>query len=126
MDSIRSDSAVGRVAVSDELLGRCVAESVLDTEGVVCMADNIQNGISINLPGLDHTMQNSVLINRRDDRTDIDVYVICAYGTSIPTLAWSLQNKVRKDVKAITGLDVHNVNIHVQGVRIKEKDNEQT
>jgi uncharacterized alkaline shock family protein YloU len=51
----------------------------------------------------------------------IDLYIIIEYGCRIPDVAWNIQEKVKKSVETMTGLQVVEVNIHVQGVNI-EKD----
>ncbi len=38
------------------------------------------------------------------------------YGTRIPDVAFEIQNRVKKAVEAMTGLNVIEVNVHVQGV----------
>lgn len=52
-----------------------------------------------------------------EKETKIDVNIIVEYGSRIPDVAFEIQNKVRKSVKEMTGLDVLEVNVHVQGVR---------
>jgi len=52
----------------------------------------------------------------------IDLYIIVEYGCRIPDVSWDIQEKVKNAVETMTGLDVIEINIHVQGVNI-EKEN---
>ena len=54
----------------------------------------------------------------------IDVNIIVEYGSRIPDVAFEIQNRVKKAVESMTGLNVEEVNVHVQGVntdRAKEE-----
>ena len=51
----------------------------------------------------------------------IDLYIIVEYGCKIPDVSWDIQEKVKKAVETMTGLDVIEVNIHVQGVNIEKE-----
>jgi uncharacterized alkaline shock family protein YloU len=52
----------------------------------------------------------------------IDVYIIIEYGTRIKSVAASVANTVRFQVEKALGMPVHEVNIHVQGLRISDLD----
>ncbi len=50
----------------------------------------------------------------------IDVNIIVEYGIRIPDIAFEIQNRVKKAVESMTGLEVLEVNVHVQGVNLPE------
>ena len=43
----------------------------------------------------------------------ITVYLDVLYGHVMPEVAWSVQERVKKDVERFTGLNVDAVNVHV-------------
>ena len=53
----------------------------------------------------------------------IDVNIIVEYGVRIPDVAFEIQNRVKKAVESMTGLEVLEVNVHVQGVNLPEENN---
>ena len=57
-----------------------------------------------------------------DKETKIDVNIIVEYGIRIPDVAFEIQNRVKKAVEQMTGLNVAEVNVHVQGVNTDSKD----
>jgi uncharacterized alkaline shock family protein YloU len=60
---------------------------------------------------------------RYDGETvDIDIYIIVEYGTRIKSVAASVANTVRYQVEKAIGLPIHNINVHVQGLRISDVD----
>ena len=49
------------------------------------------------------------------------------FGTRIPEVAFEIQTRVKKSVEAMTGLEVREVNVHVQGINMDvEKPKEDT
>lgn len=57
-----------------------------------------------------------------DEKTaKIDVNIIVEYGARIPEVAFEIQSRVKKSVEAMTGLNVLEVNVHVNGVQKPSK-----
>ena len=48
----------------------------------------------------------------------IDLYVILQYGVSLPAVASNCKSNVKYRVEEFTGVNVNNVNIHVEGIRV--------
>ena len=46
--------------------------------------------------------------------------VVVKFGFAIPDVAFKVQENVKNAVETMTGLDVSQVNIHVQGVSFKK------
>ncbi|MDK2934502.1 MAG: hypothetical protein PWP27_2312 [Clostridiales bacterium] len=67
-----------------------------------------------------------VKVDIKDKDATIDLYIIVEYGCKIPEVAWEIQEKVKKSVETMTGLDVEKVNIHIQGVNIEKEPKKET
>ena len=46
----------------------------------------------------------------------VDLYVIMEYGVRLPDIAIQVQENVKHAIESMTGLEVVEVNVHVQGV----------
>jgi uncharacterized alkaline shock family protein YloU len=55
----------------------------------------------------------------------IDLFLIVDYGVKIPDVAWQIQENVKKAVETMTGLNVVEVNINVQGVDMGREPKEE-
>ena len=55
-----------------------------------------------------------------DGHVVIDLYVIIEYGTRISEVAHGIKNRVKYIVERDTGLQVDQVNVHVQGLRVSQ------
>ena len=46
----------------------------------------------------------------------VDLHIIVNYGVRIPEVAWKVQQNVKQAIESMTGREVVEVNVHVQGV----------
>ena len=80
-------------------------------------------GISEVLSGKKN-LSKGIKVDINEKEAKIDVNIIVEYGIRIPDVAFEIQNRVKKAVETMTGLKVLSVNVHVQGVSMREeKDN---
>ncbi|MDM8535086.1 Asp23/Gls24 family envelope stress response protein, partial [Clostridiaceae bacterium HSG29] len=54
-----------------------------------------------------------------DDGIIIDLYVIIQFGTKISVVAENIISQVKFNVEKQTGLNVHKVNLNIEGVKTK-------
>ena len=111
--NVTEDSSV---VISDEVVSIIAGIAVSEVPGVVDTAGGFAGGISEVLSGK-KKLSKGIKVEVGEKETKIDVNIIVEYGMRIPDVAFEIQNKVKKSVKEMTGLDVLAVNVHVQGVR---------
>ena len=56
------------------------------------------------------------------ENIDIDIFVIIEFGTRINSVADSVANTVKFQVETALGMTVHEVNVHVAGLRVSSPD----
>ena len=54
----------------------------------------------------------------------VDLYVILEYGAKVPEVAYKIQENVKRAIESMTGLEVVEVNVHVQGVSFGPEEGE--
>lgn len=59
-----------------------------------------------------------IKVDIKDNKCKIDANIIVDFGTRIPEVAFEIQTRVKKSVEAMTGLEVREVNVHVQGINM--------
>ncbi len=111
--NVTSDSSV---VISEEVVSVIAGIAVSEVPGVVDTAGGFAGGISEVLSGK-KKLSKGIKVEVGEKETKIDVNIIVEYGTRIPDVAFEIQSKVKKSVKEMTGLDVLEVNVHVQGVK---------
>ena len=108
------------IKISNDVVAVIAGKAVSEAPGVYAMAGGFAGGISEVLSGKKN-LSKGIKVEVGEKETRIDVNIIVEYGTRIPDVAFEIQNRVKKAVEAMTGLNVSSVNIHIQGINIAEK-----
>ncbi|MBO5004346.1 MAG: Asp23/Gls24 family envelope stress response protein [Clostridia bacterium] len=103
------------IKIADDVVAVIAGVAVSEVQGVYEMSGGFAGGISEVLSGKKN-LAKGIKVEINDKTTKIDVNIIVEYGTRIPDVAFEIQNKVKKAVETMTGLNVVEVNVHVQGV----------
>jgi uncharacterized alkaline shock family protein YloU len=110
---------IGAVKISDEVVAIIAGIAATEVQGVAGMSGGIAGGIAEMLGR--KNLSKGVKVEVGEKEAAIDLYLIVEYGCRIPDVAWDIQERVKNFVETMTGLNVIEVNIHVQGVNM-EKD----
>lgn len=116
------------IKISDDVVAVIAGVAVSEVNGVAGMAGGFAGGISEVLSGKKN-LAKGIKVDVADNDAKIDVNIIVEYGSRIPDVAFEIQNRVKKSVESMTGLNVEEVNVHVQGVNTdisKEEKTEET
>lgn len=103
------------IKIADDVVAVIAGVAVSEVQGVYEMSGGFAGGISEVLSGKKN-LAKGIKVEINEKTTKIDVNIIVEYGTRIPDVAFEIQNKVKKAVETMTGLNVVEVNVHVQGV----------
>ena len=118
------DTENNGVKISNDVVAVIAGVAVSEVSGVASMQSGFAGGISEVLSGKKNRSK-GIKVEVEENTAKIDVNIIVEYGTRIPDVAFEIQNRVKKAVESMTGLNVEEVNVHVQGVNTKSLDNEE-
>ena len=104
----------GQIKISNEVVSTIAWIAALEVEGVES-SQSIADKLLKN---------NGVKIQLEEEVVTVDIMVVVKFGFAIPDVAFKVQENVKNAVETMTGLDVSQVNRHVQGVSFK-KDKEE-
>ena len=124
-DEIKSENE--GIEISDEVVAVIAGVAVAEVTGVASMAGGFAGGISEVFSGKKN-MAKGIKVEVEGKKAKIDVNIIVEYGSRIPDVAYEIQTRAKKAVESMTGLQVEEVNVHVQGVDTQganEKNEEQ-
>lgn len=108
----------GVIKVSDEVIRSIIHICSQEVEGVVCVSEEgFINGAIKMLRSTDFPKGIRIGSGEDEQQKRVDVSIQVEYGSAIPQVAAVLQNKVKHQVERITGIQIEEVNIHVDGVR---------
>lgn len=110
------------IKIANDVVASIAGVAVSEVQGVAGMAGGITELFG------KKSLSKGIKVEVGEKETKIDVNIIVEYGVRIPDVAFEIQNRVKKAVETMTGLNVSSVNIHIQGINIAEKrtENENT
>lgn len=115
---------VGSIRIADEVVGIIAGLAATEVPGVAGMSAGLVGGIAEMLGK--KNLSKGVKVEVGEKEAAVDLYIIVEYGVRIPDVALRVQENVKRAIESMTGLDVVEVNIHVQGVGfaqdVKEDD----
>jgi uncharacterized alkaline shock family protein YloU len=113
--------ASGKIEVSPRAIASIAAEAVLSCYGVVGMSAATLRDEMAEILQRDNSHR-GIEVHVDDHRITIDLYVVIEYGTRISEVAQNMMESVKFSVERALGMPVAEVNVHVQGLRISNKD----
>ena len=114
-EEIKKETQENNIQISDDVVAVVAGIAASEVPGVAEMAGGFAGGISEVLSGKKN-MSKGIKVEILEKSTKIDVNIIVEYGARIPEVAFEIQKRVKKSVENMTGLNVEEVNVHVQGV----------
>lgn len=107
---------LGDIRIANEVVGVIAGLAATDVSGVAGMSGGIAGGIAEMLGR--KNLAKGVKVEVGEEQAAVDIFVVVEYGVRIPDIAWQIQESVKRAIEEMTGLDVVEVNVHVQGVHI--------
>ncbi|MBQ3414912.1 MAG: Asp23/Gls24 family envelope stress response protein [Clostridia bacterium] len=117
--AVPTEPETNGIQIANEVVAVIAGKAVSDVPGVASMAGGFAGVFSGK-----KNVSRGIKVEANDKTTKIDVNIIVEYGHRIPDVAFEIQNRVKKAVETMTGLAVAEVNVHVQGVDIDIKKDE--
>ncbi|MCX7971511.1 MAG: Asp23/Gls24 family envelope stress response protein [Negativicutes bacterium] len=109
-----SGEILGSLQVDDAVIASVAADAALGCDGVIDMSGGIMGEIAERLGK--RNQAKGVKIEATDGRLVIDLFLVAEYGKKLPDLALDVQKSVKQTVENTVGVDVTEVNIHIQAI----------
>ncbi|MDO5717183.1 MAG: Asp23/Gls24 family envelope stress response protein [Tissierellia bacterium] len=110
---------MGTIIIQDNVIATIAGVSAMGTYGIVGMAaKNATDGLFELLKF--ENLSRGIKVSSENRKITIDIHVILQYGVNISVVADNLIDKVRFNVEEMTGLEVKDIHLHVQGIRLGE------
>ena len=110
---------VGSIRIADEVVAIIAGMAATEVDGVAGMSAGLVGGIAEMLGKKNFSKGVKVEVGEKE--AAVDLYIIVEYGIRIPDTALRVQENVKRGIESMTGLDVVEVNVHVQGVGFSQE-----
>ncbi|MGM0379375.1 MAG: Asp23/Gls24 family envelope stress response protein [Bacillota bacterium] len=114
-----NDFENGDVNISDNVIEIISTIATEEIEGISGLSGKITDEIT-EIFGKKN-LKKGVKVKIENDKVIVDLNVVVDFGVKIPDVSWNVQQEVKSSIEEMTGLDVKEVNIHVQGIKEKKK-----
>lgn len=102
----------GQVKISNDVIATIAGLAAIEVDGVETTSTFTDKLLK----------NNGVKIQIEEDEVSLDVMITIDYGMAIPDIAYKVQENVKNTVETMTGLEVSQVNIHIQGISFKKAE----
>ncbi|MFD2637404.1 Asp23/Gls24 family envelope stress response protein [Piscibacillus salipiscarius] len=117
-----SDDQLGKVEIAPEVIEVIAGIAANEVSGVANMRGNLASNVTERFGKKKHGK--GVRVDLSEQGIVIDVFTVLDYGISIPTVAQKIQDSIRSTLKNMTALEILEINVHVVGVQIEDKQDE--
>mgnify|MGYP005754385143 CR=1 FL=1 len=115
--SAKLENDYGVITIENEVIARIAGYAAMDCYGIVGMAaKNVKDGIVQLLKK--ESLTKGIKLTVNENKISLDFHIIVEYGTNITAIADNIISTVKYKVEEYAGLEVENVNIFVEGVRV--------
>lgn len=111
------------IKIADDVVATIAGKAAMEVKGVYSMSGGFAGGISEVFGKKNYTK--GIKVDNTEKGLKIDVNIIVEYGARIPDVAYEIQNRVKKVVENMTGLNIEEVNVHIQGVNTEAQNKEE-
>lgn len=116
------DLAKGSVTIDSEVIAKIAGYVAAMSYGVVGMAYRSKSDSVASLLKKDNYTKGIKVTVGDDNKILIDIHIIIEYGVNINVIGKSIIKSVKYQVSHMTGLEVEQVNVCVEGFRVQEQE----
>jgi len=109
----------GQVRIADDVVAVIAGIAATETDGIAGMSGGVTEGFTRRVTGKNVTRGVSVEVGELE--AAIDLRVIVQYGAKIHEVSRQLQHNVKQAVESMTGLNVIEVKVKVEGRVLAEE-----
>ena len=115
---IRLENHLGVIEISQPYFASLIGNAASSCFGVAGMANsNMRQGLRSVFKKNGHFADQGISVRKDGEGLIVALHIIVSYGVNISAICQSIVNKVRYTVEEATGLEVHAVNVYVDGMK---------
>lgn len=114
--SIELTTEDGLITITNDVIADIAGSAAIECYGITGMASRsqIRDGLAEMLKK--DNFSRGIVVRKKDNRLDIDMYIIVSFGTKISEVAHNVQSQVKYMLQQALGLEIDSINIYIQSV----------
>lgn len=118
MEKSNIENSLGTIRIADEVVEIIAGLAASEVEGVAGMSGGFVGDLAQMLVRTKNHAK-GVKVEVGEQEAAVDIFLVIEYGVSIPEVSLRVQEAVKEAIESMTGLNVIETNVHVQGVNFK-------
>ncbi len=114
----------GSIRIANEVVKIIAGLAATEVKGVAGMSGGVVDGFAELLKK--KNLAKGVKVEVGEKQAAVDLFMIIEFGANVPETATLVQENVKRAIESMTGLEVIEVNVHIQGVEFKQEDINET
>ena len=116
--SAKLENSLGIISIENEVIARIAGLTAMECYGIVGMAaKNMKDGFFQLLKV--ESLTKGIKVYVEENKISIEFHIIVEYGTNISAIADNIVSTVKYKLESCLELEVENINIFVEGVRVE-------
>ncbi|TCS96385.1 putative alkaline shock family protein YloU [Hazenella coriacea] len=111
---------LGRVEIAPEVIQIISGLSATQVDGVISLSGGVVDDLN-QLLGRKN-FRKGIRVDFGEQQTVIDLAIVVQYGYNIPTVGREVQEKVKTAVETMTGLNVDQIIVRVEGIKFPQAE----
>lgn len=107
----------GEISIDPSVIAKIAGISAMESYGIVGMASKDATDELFKLLKWDNLSQ-GIKVTMNEGKVTIDLHVILEFGIKISVVAENIIDRVKFNVENMTGVEIDNVKVHVEGIRV--------
>lgn len=116
--AVELKNTLGKIVFTEELVASIAGYAAVENYGIVGMGTKKTSEAIMEFIKKDNLKRGIKVVSVGPGEVDIDMYVTLLYGVSLPAVADNARDNVRYRVQDLTGIQVRNINIFVESIRV--------
>ena len=116
-----NENPEGTVSFATDVVATIAGLAANEVEGVAGMTGASSSLADILTRKNTRNYTRGVKVDIENNMVKVDVTIVVEYGSPVPDVAHNIQENVKKAIETMSGLDVRNVDVHVQGVSFEPR-----
>lgn len=117
-----NENPEGTVSFATDVVATIAGLAANEIEGVASMTSATSSLADILTRKASRNYTKGVRVDISNNKVSVDVNIVVEYGSPVPDVARNIQENVKKAIETMSGLDVKNVDVHVQAVSFEREN----
>lgn len=112
------NSELGSIVIDNSVIADIAGISAMESYGIVGMASKSATDGIFELLKFEN-LSKGIKVNTENNQINIELHVVLEYGVKISVVGQNIIERVKFNIENLTGLTIDNIEVLVEGIRLK-------